>query len=189
MKRIVPVLSTIALTLAVPAGMAAASSNTVTCGISNTGKGSTNSCLDSNKNTFKISCSNNDTVVNSNNQHAKSGSFTSKGNTFSSGGSTGNANNKNNVSVTIGDSCAPVTASSPTKPTSPSKTKTPKTTAPAKTSAPAAKSQVAAPAGSVHAGGGAGVATNSAEVIGLAGSSVVAITGAAIVIRKRVFGQ
>src|SRR4051812_29172730 len=82
--------------------------DTVTCSISDTGPGSTNTvnCVDNNNNT--VTCTNNIVVSTSNNQNSNSGSSNNSGNTSGGGSSSGDASNSNNVVVNVGASCAPV---------------------------------------------------------------------------------
>lgn len=189
MKKLVQFLSTstVAMTMVVGVAAAGASSSTICSGSnSNTGAGSTNTvkCVD--KNNTQVSCVNNLVVTNNNPQKAKSGGAFTVGNTQSGNAGSGDSDNNSTVTVTVGAACAPVaTASTPKTPNAPAASMKPGGVG---GGSPAVNAQVTAPAGGVHAGGGAGVATSSAEVVGLVGSALAIASGAVVAIRKHVLG-
>jgi hypothetical protein len=121
-----------------------ASAATVTCGnISNTGPGSTNSITCVDENNKQVICNNDLKVSESNDQTSSSGSAFTTDNTGAGGATSGDSQANNNVTVTLGASCAPVTTASVTTPTTPTTTPTPavggKGAAPVATPQPAAK--------------------------------------------------
>jgi hypothetical protein len=105
-KKLLQIITGTVVSVGLMAGTAAADS--VTCGgsISNTGPGSNNTITCVDKNDIQVTCSNNDKVVETNNQNANSGGAFTVENTSGGNANSGNANNNNKVTVDVGASCA-----------------------------------------------------------------------------------
>src|ERR1700709_2805127 len=98
MKKFIQIITASLVGVGLMAGVAAADS--VTCGsITNTGPGSTNtiSCVD--ENNKQVTCNNNETIVESNDQNASSGGAFTTGNTTSGNANSGDSSNNNTVTV------------------------------------------------------------------------------------------
>jgi hypothetical protein len=110
MRKLVQILSTAILGASLIAGVASAS--TATCGVSDTGPGSTNTvnCVDSNNTT--VTCNNKDMIEESSGQSASSGSTSSSSNTTSGNSTSGMSSNSNTDTVSVGASCTPVSTKS-----------------------------------------------------------------------------
>lgn len=173
MKKLLKILSTSAVVVAMVAGSAAAATSTITCSGSNTNTGSNSKNLVTcvNKNNESVSCVNGLVVTTKNTQTATSGdSFTTSG----------DATNNNTATVKVGATCELV--ASPTTTTSGGKgagANVPSTSS--------QKKQVKAPTGAVEAGAGGASQTSTLAIAGTIGSLALIAGGItlAVVAKKR----
>ncbi len=184
MKKLISFASSVTLGLMLSVGVvsvsAATTSTSTSCSIYTTGSKSYNSCVDNSTQSARVTCLNNIYVINNNAQNAGTGGAVVSNNTSGGNAVSGNAKNDNNVSVTIGASCAAATVT-PT-------VSVPAQTNPTPTAAaqsPAVLSQVSnVPVGGVHAGGGGAV--NHLSAITIAGLvSFISMIVAGVVIKLR----
>lgn len=114
--------------------------------IQNTGAGSNNSIVCETTVDTRVTCVNGIYVVGQNGQQATTGGASGSGNTSGGVVVTGDARNDNDVTVTVGASCAaaPVTPTTPTTPTTPS-TSAPTVSPAATTSTPAQQTVASLP--------------------------------------------
>lgn len=120
MKKFIQLVSAAVVTFTV--GFVPAVSAATDCSITNTGPGSTNTCIVNDSNLVTVTCVNGVQAASLNNQTAFSGTATVSGNTVSANALSGSAANVNTAATALALNCAAAPAASTTPATTPTST-------------------------------------------------------------------